>query len=350
MRLIAHFLSKPEAAAFSDFLDLNHISNQCEEDSDQFQIWVHNEEDVMLSFDHYQQFVLHPKNPRFMPRKEDAKKTASKFFPITYSILAFCCLVFIGNMVQERSNKSLINGLTPIQRALLFDEPKAVESLNGLMGTHGLSSLEEVNKAPLDVQKAFQRATNIPFWKGFFALSLERLQKQASISGGPAPLFEKIKEGQVWRFITPIFMHQDALHIFFNMAWLLMLGRQIELRLKKSRVLLLILLLAIFSNTSQYLMSGPYFLGFSGVITGLAGFIWARQSKAPWEGYQVQRSSLTFLFYFVLILFFISAVCFILNALGWADFNSSMANTAHISGGLLGLALGRCSFFARRLL
>ncbi len=348
MRLIAQFLSKPEATAFSDFLHFSKISNQCEAGSDQFQVWVHNEEDVIHSLELYQQFALHPKDSRFVTKKkEEPKKVTSKFFPITYVMLALCCLVFAFNMLQERTNKSLINGLTPIQRALLFDDPKAVESLNGLMGTHGLSSLEEVNEAPVAVQKAFQGAMNIPFWKGFFVLALERVQKQVSV---PAPLFEKIQDGQVWRFITPIFMHQDLLHIFFNMAWLLMLGRQIEIRLKKSRVLLLILLLAIFSNTSQYLMSGPYFLGFSGVITGLAGFIWARQTKAPWEGYQVQRASLTFLFYFVLILFFISVVCFILNALGWADFNSSMANTAHISGGLLGLLLGRCSFFARRLL
>lgn len=213
----------------------------------------------------------------------------SKFFPVTYAILALCCFVFLINMLQEHTSD-----LTPIQHALLFDDPKAV--------------------------------------------------------GSAAPLFEKIRQGQVWRFVTPIFMHQDVLHIFFNMSWLLILGRQIELRLKKSKFLFLILLLAIFSNTSQYLMSGPYFLGISGVITGLAGFIWARQSKAPWEGYEVQKTTLTFLFTFVLILFFISAVCFILNALGWRAFSSSMANTAHISGGLLGLILGWSSFFARRLL
>jgi GlpG protein len=348
MRLVAHFLSKPEAVAFSDFLHFSKISNLCEEARDQFQIWVHNEEDITSASELYKQFVLQPNHLRVMTKKQDEpKKAVSKFFPITYTILALCCLVFVGTILQERSNKSLINGLTPIQRVLLFDEPKAVESLNGLMRTHGLSSLEEVNEAPVAVQKAFQSAMNIPFWKGFFSLALEKIQKQMNVS---APLFEKVKDGEVWRFITPVFMHQDVLHIFFNMSWLLMLGRQIELRLKKSRALLLILLLAGFSNTSQYLMSGPYFVGFSGVITGLAAFIWARQSKAPWEGYQVPKASLTFLFYFVLILFFISAVCFILNALGWAEFNSSMANTAHISGGLLGLALGRCSFFSRRLL
>ncbi len=374
MRLIAFFTSEKQVIDFSDFLIRNKIANQYEQVIEKgvtsFSIWVHDEKDLTSAFDYYQLFVLQPEHPRFLPKQKPEQpfvplsenKQKEKFhqkilfFSLTHSLLIICCFLFIWNVRQESELKKTVQEgmgvsefmLTPLQQALFFDDPKAMKEMQKLIEKYSISSLEELKTEPLEVQRAFQTAKKEPLWQGAFQSVLEKIQK--GTFGEPAPLFEKIQEGEVWRFISPVFMHRDFLHIFFNMAWFLILGKQIEARLKKPRMLLLILLLAIFSNTAQYLMSGAYFLGFSGVITGLAGFIWSRQKKAPWEVYPLNRSTALFLFYFVLILFFISVVCFMLKAFTGKDFDSSMANTAHISGGLLGLALGRCSFFSRRLI
>lgn len=44
----------------------------------------------------------------------------------------------------------------------------------------------------------------------------------------PARAFVDIKQGEVWRLITPIFMHGDIWHLVMNVYWIYFLGSQIE--------------------------------------------------------------------------------------------------------------------------
>jgi GlpG protein len=96
-------------------------------------------------------------------------------------------------------------------------------------------------------------------------------------------------------------------------------------------------------------MSGPYFLGFSGIVVGMAGFIWVRQKIAPWEGYPLQRNTALFLLLFVLAMFGLEVVTFILQMMSVIKIAPNIANTAHIVGGLAGMLLGKLSFFGRRM-
>ena len=119
--------------------------------------------------------------------------------------------------------------------------------------------------------------------------------------------------------------------------------------MNKWKICLLILILGVASNVAQYLMSGPYFLGFSGVIVGMAGFIWVRQKIAPWEGYPLPKATALFLLFFVLAMFGLELLTFILQLLSVINIAPNIANTAHIIGGLSGMLLGRLSFFSRRM-
>ena len=207
--------------------------------------------------------------------------------------------------------------LSPVKRALLYDFPQAYE-LN----------------------------QNIPHWDGFYDQIAPALQgKPFKIN---APLFEKIKQGEVWRLFTPIFLHGDIFHILFNMAWAIIIGRQIESRIGVWKTILFIMITAAISNTAQYLMSGPNFIGYSGVLCGMFGFIWIRQRHCPWEEYDLERSTALFIFIFVMGVFSLQVLAFFLNFFANIHFNLPIANTAHLTGGLTGAFLALLPYFSRK--
>ena len=81
-----------------------------------------------------------------------------------------------------------------------------------------------------------------------------------------------IHAGQVWRFITPAFLHASPAHIFFNMYALLSVGSFIERQFGHSRFLLLYFLGAFSGNVFSFLLTGEQ--GFSvGASTAVFGLI-----------------------------------------------------------------------------
>lgn len=240
---------------------------------------------------------------------------------------------------------SLSVGLTPIQRDLFFDYPKAMESMNQVILRYNIRSLEDLPNLTKAGQRQLRQAEEIPMWNGLMVETMQWIH--TGDFDYKVPLFEKIREGQVWRFFSPCLLHKDIIHLAFNMGWLFLLGLQIERRIFKYRFLLLILLIGIVSNTAQYLLGGPYFLGFSGVVVGLAGFIWIRQKKAPYEGYPLPRATALFVFYFVLAMMVLEVIAVLAQAIFSIAFPLNIANTAHVAGGITGLILGRFAFFRR---
>ncbi|MBI3236163.1 MAG: rhomboid family intramembrane serine protease, partial [Chlamydiales bacterium] len=120
-----------------------------------------------------------------------------------------------------------------------------------------------------------------------------------------------------------------------------------EGRISRFKLLLFILIVGIVSNTAQYLASGPYFLGYSGIVVGMAGFIWMRQRQAPWEGYPLPKATSLFFFFFVLAMVALDLIALGLRSFFSFELTANIANTAHIVGGLCGIFLGKLSFFAR---
>ncbi len=132
---------------------------------------------------------------------------------------------------------------------------------------------------------------------------------------------------QMWRWLTPIFLHFSFLHIGFNLLWWWLLGKQIE-RLQGSNVLLLLLLITgIGSNLAQSLMTGVEFGGLSGVVYALAGYVWLLGLRQPHLGLQLPSGVMVQL-----------VIWLLLGYSGWLSaVIGHMANAAHLSGLVLGL-------------
>ena len=82
--------------------------------------------------------------------------------------------------------------------------------------------------------------------------------------GSPAYVLES---GEVWRLITPIFMHFNIMHLVFNMLMLWVFGStQIETRGERSLLSYADRWCCHFSNIAQYYVSGSGFGGMSGVV------------------------------------------------------------------------------------
>ena len=82
---------------------------------------------------------------------------------------------------------------------------------------------------------------------------------------------QAIRMGEVWRFITPVFLHGSPQHIFFNMYALLSIGTLLEKHFGHGRFALLYFLGAFSGNVFSFLLTGEngYSVGASTAVFGL---------------------------------------------------------------------------------
>ena len=145
-----------------------------------------------------------------------------------------------------------------------------------------------------------------------------------------SPTLPEVFNGEVWRLVTPIFLHFSIYHIVFNMLLTWEFGRIIEWRQGVGLFLFVVLITALVSNLAQYFVSGPVFGGMSGVIYGLFGYLWIQSYTNPRFGVKLNPVVVKFLLGWFLI-------CWsgILEKL----FNLAVANTAHTAGLVSGMVM-----------
>lgn len=139
--------------------------------------------------------------------------------------------------------------------------------------------------------------------------------------------WQDILNGQVWRLITPIFIHFGLLHIFFNCMWIWDLGRAVEWTEGSRFYGVFILLTGVASNIAQYALTGsPGFGGLSGVLYALFGYVWINGRFSPAARIMLHQSTVvSMLIWFVLC---------------WTGLMGPIANWAHTAGLVIGAAWG----------
>ncbi len=156
----------------------------------------------------------------------------------------------------------------------------------------------------------------------------------------------QIAHGEVWRLLTPVFLHFTFLHLLFNVLVLNDLGGAFEERRGPWRFALFFLVVAMCSNVAQYYLgiewingrivmhSNPEFGGLSGVVYGYFGYIWMKSRYDP--GLEFQLSPMT-----VIVLLGWFFLC-MTGAVG------DIANVAHAIGLGMGMLIGIAPIWWRR--
>jgi GlpG protein len=138
-------------------------------------------------------------------------------------------------------------------------------------------------------------------------------------------------KGEIWRMVTPVFLHFRPLHLLFNLLTVIPLGRIVERSEGNLRYSLFLLAAAALPNLLQGMLppeyfGSPMFGGLSGIAFALFGFLWVKTSLKPSMGIYFQTSTV------VLMLLWL--------VLGFTGQVGPIANMAHLGGLIVGLAGG----------
>lgn len=133
-------------------------------------------------------------------------------------------------------------------------------------------------------------------------------------------------QGELWRMVSPIFLHVSYYHIFY-MVWLYLLGKEIELAYSSQRLIVMCLLFGVIGNFAQYYATDPRFAGSSGVVFGLIAYTWAHSRWMP-------KPKITMSEHLIILVF----ILIIADILLYGE----IAHWAHLGGAAAGLMWAKC--------
>lgn len=144
-----------------------------------------------------------------------------------------------------------------------------------------------------------------------------------------------IKEGQLWRLITPTFIHSGFSHMLFNSFTIVLFAPALERMLGSSKFLLVYLVSGLIANTATFFLEPLSFthVGSSGAIFGLFGYyisiIIFRKNWISRENSQI-----------IILLCVVSLIMTFIQP--------NINRTAHLFGLLSGFCLGAIPFFNKK--
>jgi rhomboid protease GlpG len=329
-----------QAQRFADYLYALGITSKVDRDGGGWAIWVHDEEKVAKASEELAAFRANPDDAKYataqsqartkrqsdLKREEQARRNMIDMrrrwdrspagpTPVTMMLLVISIAVAVltnlgsaGDGPEQAPARGLAN-------KLMFVPTSATEEVWGNDGR--LTSAMRLHVAGMSREEAESY-----------------IRRQA---------FEPIRRGEVWRLVTPIFLHFGAMHLLFNMWMLWDIGRLVEGRLGSLKFFLLVLLIAVVSNFAQFYITSLYevsyafntFGGMSGVLFGLLGYAWMKSRYDPAAEIFVHPNTVLFMMIWLV-------VC----ALGLIG---HVANWAHSMGLAVGMAIGIAPYAWRRL-
>ncbi len=294
MRLIGHLADEKAARTFADYLYVQKIESHLDyEKPDGWGIWINDEDKLEEAARLLTAFQSNPADPKY---RAEAKSAAELRAEAEKGEEAY--------RKRQRDRRHLFRPMTaygfgPVTLVLIVIS--VLVALFSRLGENPLAIMRLFITDYSEIGNYIQWHRSLP----------------------------EIMHGQVWRLVTPIFIHFGILHLFFDMLWLRDLGSMIEARQSSWVLSVLVLVIAVCSNLAQYYYSGPAFGGMSGGVYGLLGYIWMRGRFDPASGLYLHPTTVT-----MMIIWFFA--CF-------TPLIPHVANATHAVGLVMGMAWGYLS-------
>ncbi len=296
MRRVGELQGEQDARSFHDALVSRGIESTAEqEDGGPFSIWVHDDDQIGEAARLFALFRASPDAPEFREATAKAKVVRAEL------------------VKSERRRRSTV-----------ADEARVGYERN-FAGRGMITILLVVITIAVTGYTGFFRDAGANH-EAISRLHISGLPFIRAAESGATIFLPEIRAGEVWRLITPVFLHGDWMHIIFNLMWLAQFGRFIESRLGGAKLLAFVMAIGIGSNLAEYLWKGPWFGGMSGVNYGLFGFVWMKGKFGRDQSWQLNPQTVQLMLMWMVL-------CFT-GLLG------PIANGAHVGGLLVGALLG----------
>ncbi|HZV04243.1 MAG TPA: rhomboid family intramembrane serine protease [Gemmataceae bacterium] len=307
MRQLATLPSADEARALADYLLTLKIDTQLEKEPDGWAIWIRDEDHLPRARQELEEYQRNPSDPRYAAAVQTASSLRQRKQQEDAAYFRR----------QERFNRRM-SGPIASQRSTVGLIVVCVVVFLLSRGGHDAKIVPALSILPYRFV-----AENMVEWR----------------------VLSPLAQGQIWRLVTPIFLHFDIMHLLFDMYMLYYLGGAIERRRGSLRFMSLVLVIAVASNLVQYYFGNPvvaggelrfdrlpFFGGMSGVDYGLFGYIWMKARFQPELGLHIDPSTVILLMTW-LVLCMTPFAHVIIGGGG-------VANGAHVGGLLAGMLIG----------
>jgi GlpG protein len=305
MRHIGSIPDETDANRFGDYLLAAGMKNHVEEGSSGWAVWVEDDDKLDAAKAELEAFRAAPADPKY----SDAPRKAQKI-----------------RVEAEKKQERLVKRFHDVRTSWSTPQQWAMPVSMALILLSLLAA----------AATALGKNVTGPGADALRIQSLQFIETPQGMMVDMPPMLHDVRRGQVWRLITPIFLHMGVLHLIFNMIWLRDFGSQIERQRGSGFMLLLVVVAAIISNVAQYWWSdSPLFGGMSGVVYALFGYVWIKGRYEPNLGIGVAHQTVLFMLGWMVL-------CMMLPGL-------AVANAAHLLGLVVGVAMAYAPIELRRM-
>ncbi len=307
MRQIGTLPRNLDSQIFGDHLLTLGMKARFDEQPDGWLVWIYNEDQLARARAELEAYIRQPDDPRFVEgvrKAEELRKNEARL---------------------EREYRKNFREVTDLWSGLRLRRRPLTMAL--VMVSIVVFLLQQTSLR-LGGQEVRTIVVNL------FRFTTSHFDPQRGwINNGLTPILA----GEVWRLVTPIFLHFGPMHILFNCWATTLEGTMIEVSRGTLRLAILVLVSAVLSNVGQYIYmvradpeAVQLFGGLSGVGYALFGYLWMKGQYEPEQGMILHPNTIT-----TMLLWLVLCMTGLLGPI---------ANAAHVVGLLVGVAFGALRF------